>query len=787
MEKKKRNLIIISIVVTIILVSALFIIVSKRIIFDYILPIVNEYIEETKIDKELIEVRQMRQNGKYELALFKLDELTDKYQHSEIYNEKGYILIILRRHNEGIEALKKAIEIDPENDSPYNNLSWAYYELQEYEKSLEYINKSLSMKTNSSNEYGNKGNALYGLEKYTEAIKSYDRAIEINNKNSYAYYGKGLCYYEKGDYDKAVFNINRSNDIDKEIDESDLFYILHSFKQLNKDDRTKNYVEVFLASRQSDYEAMKLLANTFEMIESYDNALEYYIKAEKRLLVKKGLKNYDEYIVNPDEDFKEYLELLENIGYIHYCLSNYNESLNYFNKVIHVYPQSTNSKLWNVFNLLYLKKYDSAETLAEVIIKENPDNEVAYNTLGNVYMEQFEYDKAIEQFEKAINIDPYYEDAYINKLYCLFYDKQYKECIEYGNVTLKIFPNNLDAHWYLADSYSSIYEEESAIENYKKALEISPNNEILFMRLAWEYFGLQDYENSKIFVDKTLEINSDNSEAIELEKAIDERIKPLKDRVVEFVEENYLYIKDVKNLKEKIDKFKSNTKVTSKDIDEFINDIKTDEDRFTFVIRDTDYDMYLEYEDVESVYGTWLDANYYYIAISTFNNNTYAEFRSIIDSIENPRETKLIIDLRSNGGGMIRAANDILDIFLPEGQMSRVIDGAGEEYIYSSNSTSIEFEEIYVSVDKNSASGSELLALGLKKNLDNVKLIGETTVGKGVGQRVFIDMENKVVIYLVGFYWDIQGINVLEKGVEPDVYVDYSNGESYFEDVFSFE
>lgn len=55
----------------------------------------------------------------------------------------------------------------------------------------------------------------------------------------------------------------------------------------------------------------------------------------------------------------------------------------------------------------------------------------------------------------------------------------------------------------------------------------------------------------------------------------------------------------------------------------------------------------------------------------------------------------------------------------------------------------VKFKHIYIFVNQNSASSSELLSLGLKKYLNNVTIIGTPTVGKGVGQITFEDKNKK--------------------------------------------
>lgn len=777
MTKRKRAIIIISITLFIFLSVGIY----ARLAATYIIPAIGQAVEDIYLRDDIEKIQDLRQRGKYEEALLYVEKITEKHRNSELYNEKGCILISLNRHEEGIEALNTAIEIDSRVDSSYNNLSWAYNELGEYEKALKYIDKSLSMDDNSSNEYVNKGNALYGLSRYQEAIKYYELAIEKNPSNSFGYYGRGISYYELGQYKKAIDDINKSNELDKEIDDVDLIYILDCYKYLDDTKSRDDILNTVLAQKGSTYTTLDLIATSFDVIEDYEKALEYYQKTEKQFLKTKSHKTLMEYIENPDEDIDYFEELLMNIGYFNYYLNNYQESLKYYNLAIELNPDSIDSYLWNVYNLLYMEKYEEALDLVEFTLDREPNNEVAYNALGNVYLEQSLYEEAINYFDKAIMIDSHYEDAYVNKLYCLFNDKQYNECIKYGKVALRLFPDNLDGYWYMADSYSFLYNEEKAIEHYLKALELSPDNETILLRLGWEHYYLQKYSTAQIYADKVLNNRPDSQGGLGLKNAIIKKGEPLKSRVAQFVKENYLYINDVENLEGKIEKFESNNNVTPMDIYDFVEEISVDSDIFTFALTGEEYDLYHEYEDFEAVGFSELDEEFYYIGIASFNNTTYARFSEAVNSIEDTKNKKLIIDLRGNGGGNIKSANDILDLLLSECVTSTLSDENGTVDSYLSNPTAVEFKEIFVFVDEYSASGSELLALGLKKYLNNVTIVGKTTLGKGVGQVVFDDKSNKVLILLVSFYWNVKEENILGKGIVPDILTRTSDINEYFD------
>jgi C-terminal processing protease CtpA/Prc len=116
---------------------------------------------------------------------------------------------------------------------------------------------------------------------------------------------------------------------------------------------------------------------------------------------------------------------------------------------------------------------------------------------------------------------------------------------------------------------------------------------------------------------------------------------------------------------------------------------------------------------------------------------------------------------------------------LPECTTSYIIDRNGYINSYNSDKGQVSFKNILVLVDENSASSAELLALGLKKYLNNVTIIGKPTFGKGVGQNIYEDKQKKYMIFLVSFYWNVKEENISGSKIYPDVKINTTSNEEY--------
>ena len=134
--------------------------------------------------------------------------------------------------------------------------------------------------------------------------------------------------------------------------------------------------------------------------------------------------------------------------------------------------------------------------------------------------------------------------------------------------------------------------------------------------------------------------------------------------------------------------------------------------------------------------GYMLNDSIGYIKLDRFARNTYREFKKSLMDLKKQGMTDLVLDLRGNGGGFIDIANDIIDEFL-EDEKLMVYTKNNKGYINESFATAKgDFEEggLYVLIDENSASASEIVAGALQDN-DKGTIIGRRSFGKGLVQQ----------------------------------------------------
>lgn len=168
-----------------------------------------------------------------------------------------------------------------------------------------------------------------------------------------------------------------------------------------------------------------------------------------------------------------------------------------------------------------------------------------------------------------------------------------------------------------------------------------------------------------------------------------------------------------------------------------------------------------------------------YIQITEFDDITVDQFTEALAVCKGSNVKGLILDLRSNPGGNLSAVVDIAKELLPEGLIVYTEDRYGSRAEYKCDGTKQLNIPMVVLVNGNSASASEILA-GAIKDYGIGTLVGTTTYGKGIVQRIISLDDGSAVKLTVSTYFTPKGNNIHGIGIEPDVVCEFDS-ESYYE------
>lgn len=124
-----------------------------------------------------------------------------------------------------------------------------------------------------------------------------------------------------------------------------------------------------------------------------------------------------------------------------------------------------------------------------------------------------------------------------------------------------------------------------------------------------------------------------------------------------------------------------------------------------------------------------------YIKVNKFGRTTYTEFMNSLAQLKNQNARKFIVDLRGNSGGILDIAINMINEFLPKGQLIVYTEGKAFPRSEAISNGSGAFKEapIVVLIDEWSASASEIFAGAIQDN-DRGLIIGRRSFGKGLVQ-----------------------------------------------------
>lgn len=163
------------------------------------------------------------------------------------------------------------------------------------------------------------------------------------------------------------------------------------------------------------------------------------------------------------------------------------------------------------------------------------------------------------------------------------------------------------------------------------------------------------------------------------------------------------------------------------------------------------------------------------VALYTFTDNSYSEFKNAIADYDPKTEKGLVIDVRGNPGGYLDAAIDIASLFLPSGKI--IVSEKSKDdtsLVHRSKGYNTVFQDsqipVVVLVDGGSASASEILAGALSEQ-KVATVVGTQTYGKGSVQefqQLPLDTAIKVT---VAQWYTPNGISISKEGLHPDTEV----------------
>lgn len=156
-----------------------------------------------------------------------------------------------------------------------------------------------------------------------------------------------------------------------------------------------------------------------------------------------------------------------------------------------------------------------------------------------------------------------------------------------------------------------------------------------------------------------------------------------------------------------------------------------------------------------------INKNTGYVRLNKFSATTHEEFVDAAIKLKKQGMTKIILDLRGNSGGYLKAATEIVDEFLTDGKLIVYTKGKNrpQSFTYATKKGVFEEKEMVVLIDESSASASEIVAGAIQDN-DRGTVIGRRSFGKGLVQEQMNMRDGSALRLTVAHYYTPTGRSI---------------------------
>ena len=156
---------------------------------------------------------------KLEDALKNFDKaIKIKSDYADAYYSRGNVLKDLNRLDQALESFKKVIKINPQDFEAHNNCGNLFFGLKKFNSALVSFDNAIKLNSDYADAHYNRGNVLSELRELEAAVASYDKAIKINPNQADTHKNRGNVLSELRQFDLALESYQRSYAIDPEKD-----------------------------------------------------------------------------------------------------------------------------------------------------------------------------------------------------------------------------------------------------------------------------------------------------------------------------------------------------------------------------------------------------------------------------------------------------------------------------------------------------------------------------------------------------------------------------------------
>lgn len=254
-------------------------------------------------------------------------------------------------------------------------------------------------------------------------------------------------------------------------------------------------------------------------VETSSNSARIRYAYGSALVIEKGLEEKDpvkkeQYLKKGIAELERGVAILTTYSDAYYHLGMAYKEMGDAENAVKAFENAKRQKVWkdaeffNSSGLAYsaAKQYDKAIEEFNEAIRINPKLEEAYNNLGLTYCDAGMLNESVKTLEKAIALNPKMDKAYYNMGNAFAKGGDYTQAIAWYNKAVVLNADYGDAYNNIGNSYAAMKEYAKAIESYKKVIEINPQNSKVLFNIGVTYHMLGDDKTADEYIAKSKSI-----------------------------------------------------------------------------------------------------------------------------------------------------------------------------------------------------------------------------------------------------------------------------------------
>jgi tetratricopeptide (TPR) repeat protein len=413
---------------------------------------------------------------------------------ANIWSYKFTCFFALKMFDEALEAFDRSYALNKNNSISWDIRGYCFEQRGKYSEAIKSYEHSLMLKPGVASTWFRKGICLRLLESYEEALKAFDQVIALEPKSINGWYNKGLCFELLGQNKEASITFECA--ISSSVEDEDSWYDkAHCFEKLGRYREAINIYEQCLvagSNKSSDWDAIGInltwLNRPIDALQAFEKALAYdssnsEIWRHKGKCLLDDLDRYEEALDAFEHAFNldaANTSALIGKGICLARLGRAEESLKVYDQIL--ISDSTN--IYAINNkgncLLELGRPEEAlsffeqalATSANAFTHENKSiYAAAWYSKGICLSILEKYEKALNAFEKSIELGYYGASVWTNKAKCLHLlgrNTEASEALQMAPLYSSVI-NNKDIKIYQKNSYhSNDAASDKVISNRKK-------------------------------------------------------------------------------------------------------------------------------------------------------------------------------------------------------------------------------------------------------------------------------------------------------------------------------